>query len=54
MEDRPPLFAPRRPAFASEVEGFTVVDALPTAAPAASRNGARSERVRRIQRMVQP
>jgi hypothetical protein len=49
MEDRPPLFAPRRPAFASEVESFTVVDALP---PAASRNGAgRSARVRKIEGM---
>jgi len=55
MEDRPPVFGSRRrPAFASEVESFTVVESLPTAAPAASRNGARSERVRRIERMVQP
>jgi hypothetical protein len=53
MEDRPRPFAPRRPAFASEVESFTVVESLPTAAPAASRNSARSERVRRIERMVQ-
>ena len=53
--DRAPRpFAPRRPAFASEVESFTVVESLPSAAPAASRNGARSERVRRIERMVQP
>lgn len=48
------LPSPRHAAFASEAEGFTVVNSLPRSAPAASRNGARSERVRRIERMVQP
>lgn len=47
-----PLPSPRPAAFASEAEKFTVVDSLPKAAPAGGR--ARSERVRRIERMVQP
>lgn len=42
-----------RPAFASEVEQFTVVNSLGETTRPASRNGARSERVRRIERMVQ-
>lgn len=41
-----------RPAFASEVEQFTVVNSLGETTRPASRNGARSERVRRIERMV--
>jgi hypothetical protein len=46
--------ATRRPAFAAEVEQFTVVNSLGETPRPASRNGARSERVRRIERMVQP
>lgn len=45
--------APRL-AFASEVEEFTVVNSLGETTRPASRNGARSERVRRIERMAQP
>ena len=48
------LPSPRPAAFASEAEGFTVVDALPQAAPAGGSRTPRSERVRRIERMVQP
>ncbi len=54
-EERLPWrLSPRPAAFANETEGFTVVDSLPKSAPATGRNSARSERVRRIERMVQP
>ena len=44
---------PRPAAFASEAEGFTVVESLPKSA-ATNAGRVRSERVRRIERMVQP
>ena len=55
-EERLPWQLPPRPAaFANEAEGFRVVDALPKAtAPAGGSRTVRSERVRRIERMVQP
>ena len=54
-EERLPWrLSPRPAAFANETEGFTVVDALPKSTATAGRNSARSERVRRIERMVQP
>jgi hypothetical protein len=53
-EQRLPWATPRPAAFANEVEGFTVVNSLGETTRTASRNGARSERVRRIERMVQP
>lgn len=46
------LPSPRHATFASEAEGFTVISSLPQSAPATGRM--RSERVRRIERMVQP
>ena len=53
-EERLP-WAPRPVAFSSEVDRFTVVNALPpaAAATAAVGSGVRSERVRRIERMVE-
>ena len=49
-------WAPRQVAFSSEVDRFTVVNALPSAAAATAAvgSGVRSERVRRIERMVEP